>query len=210
MCDEEHLTSAAPEVFKKTLRKQMNQQERLPEAAVACISDETFTLFIRKLTSGASDAFGCGALDNVKDDDVNSINGEDYIDTKRVEMMARGREIAFNPAYSLKPVLTNLLNGEEKCNYETQLQEKESVFEKRREVAARIFGERLMDGFIIINVPCIKCGMPLMKASDRVDCQICPEFSKIEFKAEASPCVSKLSWEVLDKSHYRRKLMHLT
>ena len=46
--------------------------------------------------------------------------------------------------------------------------------DNRKELVSPIIHEKLLQGYIVQNIPCLKCRMPLMKRNGKVDCQVCP------------------------------------
>merc|ERR1712151_1128908 len=47
-------------------------------------------------------------------------------------------------------------------------------YKSRREIATKELGSKLLEGYILKNIPCDDCGMPVMEKDNVVDCVICP------------------------------------
>merc|ERR1712151_254193 len=47
-------------------------------------------------------------------------------------------------------------------------------YKSRREIATKELGSKLLEGYILKNIPCDDCGMPVMEKDGVVDCVICP------------------------------------
>jgi uncharacterized Zn finger protein (UPF0148 family) len=49
---------------------------------------------------------------------------------------------------------------------------------KRREIATKAIGRKLMEGFILTQTQCIHCQMPVMERNGLSECVVCPLVSK--------------------------------
>lgn len=48
----------------------------------------------------------------------------------------------------------------------------------RREIATKVLGAKMLQGYTLLEDPCGKCGMPLMEYKGVVSCQVCPVLAK--------------------------------
>lgn len=82
-------------------------------------------------------------------------------------------EITFSPRNNAsegaetKPI--NLV-GEEEEDLES--------YSTRREIATKVLGAKMLQGYTLQEVTCKTCGMPLMSKKNKIDCVVCPALAK--------------------------------
>jgi len=52
------------------------------------------------------------------------------------------------------------------------------VFSVRREIATSVIYEKMLEGYVEQDIPCLKCGFPLMKYHATINCVVCPVLVK--------------------------------
>jgi uncharacterized Zn finger protein (UPF0148 family) len=48
----------------------------------------------------------------------------------------------------------------------------------RREIATKVLGTKMLQGYVLKETTCDRCGMPLMEHKGKVDCVVCPALAK--------------------------------